>query len=170
MSYKIKKIKCGKVDRWSFGRIKKIIDMPYLIEVQKRSYDNFLKEGIKEVFKDFSPITDYSNKLELEFLDYTLENEYKYSVKECKDRDATYSSPLKVKARLTVKDTGKILEQMVFMGDFPRMTENGTFVINGAERVVVSQIVRSPGVYTKSAPDKNGVERFETTVIPNRGV
>ncbi len=143
--------------------------MPYLIEVQRDSYDTFIREGISEVFQDFSPITDYSGKLELEFLEHTLDGTCKYTIKECKERDVTYTSPLKVKVRLTVKDTGKMLEQTVFMGDIPKMTEKGTFIINGAERVVVSQLVRSPGVYTKGELDKNGVMRYGTTVIPNRG-
>ena len=169
MSQKIHKIKCGKTERWSFSKIKHILDMPYLIEVQRDSYDTFIREGISEVFQDFSPITDYSGKLELEFLEHTLDGTCKYTIKECKERDVTYTSPLKVKVRLTVKDTGKMLEQTVFMGDIPKMTEKGTFIINGAERVVVSQLVRSPGVYTKGELDKNGVMRYGTTVIPNRG-
>jgi len=169
MSQKIHKIKCGNAERFSFSKIKQIIDMPYLIEVQKKSYDNFIAEGIKEVFADFSPITDYSGKLELEFLEHTLEDVSKYTIKECKERDVTYTSPLKVKVRLTVKDTGVMQETIVFMGDLPKMTDKGTFIINGAERVVVSQLVRSPGVYTKGELDKNGVMRYETTVIPNRG-
>ncbi|MDD3946422.1 MAG: DNA-directed RNA polymerase subunit beta [Clostridia bacterium] len=170
MSQRIHKIKRGNVERWSFSKIKDILEVPYLIEVQKKSYDIFLKQGIREVFDDFSPITDYSGKLELEFLEHYLDGECKYSVKECKDRDATYTMPLRVKIRLTAKETGKMLEQVVFMGDFPRMTENGTFIINGAERVVVSQLVRSPGVYTvKGATDHGTSTRFDTTVIPSRG-
>ena len=169
MSQKIHKIKCGNTERWSFSQIKHIIDMPYLIEVQKDSYDRFIESGIKEVFEDFSPISDYSGKLELEFVEHTLEGTCKYSVKECKDRDITYTLPLKVKVRLKIKETGEMKEQVVFMGDFPKMTEKGTFIINGAERVVVSQLVRSPGIYTKNEQDKNGVDRFFTTVIPNRG-
>ncbi|MFW5780276.1 MAG: DNA-directed RNA polymerase subunit beta, partial [Bacillota bacterium] len=169
MSQKIHKIKCGKVDRWSFSQIEPILEIPYLIEVQKNSYEKFVNQGIREVFDDFSPITDYSGKMELEFLEHTLEGTCKYSVKECKDRDITYTSPLKVKVRLTIKETGEMKEQTVFMGDFPKMTDKGTFIINGAERVVVSQLVRSPGVYTKGSPDKNGVMRYDTTVIPNRG-
>ncbi len=169
MSQKIHKINCGNTERWSFSKIKHILDMPYLIEVQRDSYDTFIREGIKEVFQDFSPITDYSGKLELEFLEHTLDGTCKYTIKECKERDVTYTSPLKVKVRLTIKDTGKMLEQTVFMGDLPKMTDKGTFIINGAERVVVSQLVRSPGVYTKGEYDKNGVMRYGTTVIPNRG-
>lgn len=169
MSQRIHKIKCGNTERWSFSKIKHILDMPYLIEVQKQSYDTFINEGIKEVFDDFSPITDYSGKLELEFLEHTLDGACKYTIKECKDRDVTYTSPLKVKVRLTVKETGQMQDQIVFMGDLPKMTDKGTFIINGAERVVVSQLVRSPGVYTKGEQDKNGVMRYATTVIPNRG-
>ena len=170
MSQRTHTVKRGDVERQSFGKIKETIDIPYLIEVQKNSYEAFLKQGIREVFDDFSPITDYSNKLELDFLEHTLEGDCKYSVKECKDRDATYTTPLRVKVRLTVKETGKMMEQTIFMGDFPKMTENGTFIINGAERVVVSQLVRSPGVYTdKGIPDKNGILRYKTTVIPSRG-
>ncbi len=170
MSQRIHKIKRGKVERWSFGRIKEILELPYLIELQKNSYENFLSKGIREVFDEFSPITDYSGKLELEFLEYYIDGECKYSVKECKERDATYTMPLKVKVRLTSKETGKMIEQIVFMGDFPRMTENGTFIINGAERVVVSQLVRSPGVYTvKGVSDSPAAPRYDTTVIPSRG-
>ncbi|MBO4539729.1 MAG: hypothetical protein J5781_05585 [Clostridia bacterium] len=169
MSQRTHKIKCGNTERWTFSKIKPILDMPYLIEVQKKSYDNFLKEGIGEVFKDFSPITDYSGKLELEFLDHTLDGVCKYDINECKERDVTYTFPLKVKVRLTNKETGEMKENTIFMGDLPKMTENGTFIINGAERVVVSQLVRSPGIYTKGERDKTGVMRYFTTVIPNRG-
>ena len=170
MSERIHKVKRGNVERWSFGKIKEIIDIPYLIEVQKNSYEAFVNQGVREVLDDFSPIVDYGNKIELEFLDHSLSGECKYSVKECKNHDATYTVPLKVKVRLTVKETGVVKEAEVFMGDFPRMTENGTFIINGAERVVVSQLVRSPGVYTaKGVADKNGTLRYETTVIPSRG-
>ncbi len=169
MSQRIHKIKCGNTERWSFSKIKHILDMPYLIEVQKQSYETFINEGIREVFDDFSPITDYSGKLELEFLEHTLDGACKYTIKECKDRDVTYTSPLKVKVRLTVKETGQMQDQIVFMGDLPKMTDKGTFIINGAERVVVSQLVRSPGVYTKGEQDKNGTMRYATTVIPNRG-
>ena len=170
MSERIHKVKRGNVERWSFGKIKEIIDIPYLIEVQKNSYEAFVNQGVREVLDDFSPIVDYGNKIELEFLDHSLSGECKYSVKECKNHDATYTVPLRVKVRLTVKETGVVKEAEVFMGDFPRMTENGTFIINGAERVVVSQLVRSPGVYTaKGVADKNGMLRYETTVIPSRG-
>ena len=170
MSERIHKVKRGNVERWSFGKIKEIIDIPYLIEVQKNSYEAFVNQGVREVLDDFSPIVDYGNKIELEFLDHSLSGECKYSVKECKNHDATYTVPLRVKVRLTVKETGVVKEAEVFMGDFPRMTENGTFIINGAERVVVSQLVKSPGVYTaKGVADKNGTLRYETTVIPSRG-
>ncbi|HKL73711.1 MAG TPA: DNA-directed RNA polymerase subunit beta [Clostridia bacterium] len=169
MSESMRKIMCGKTERVTFSRIKHNCEMPNLIEVQKDSYKEFIEKGIEKVFNDFSPITDYSAKMELEFLEPNLDGVCKYTTKECKERDATYTSPLKVKVRLTVKDTGKMIEQTVFMGDIPRMTEEGTFIINGAERVVVSQLVRSPGVYTKSNLDKNDITRYHTTVIPNRG-
>ncbi|MDR2266332.1 MAG: DNA-directed RNA polymerase subunit beta [Christensenellaceae bacterium] len=167
MFQRIHKVKRGQVERWSFGKIKDILDIPYLIEVQKKSYEAFLKKGIRDVFADFSPIVDYSGKLELEFLEHSIDGECKYNVNECKDRDATYTMPLRVKIRLTMRETGKMLEQTVFMGDFPKMTENGTFVINGAERVVVSQLVRSPGVYT-TISEKNSAA-YATTIIPSRG-
>ncbi len=170
MTQKIHKVKRGNVERWSFSKSKDVLQIPYLIEVQKTSYDSFINQGIREVLDDFSPITDYSNKIELSFLEHSLSNESKYSVKESKNRDATYTTSLRVKVRLTVKDTGKVIDSDVYMGEFPKMTENGTFIINGAERVVVSQLVRSPGVYTaKGVADKNGILRYETTVIPSRG-
>jgi DNA-directed RNA polymerase subunit beta len=157
----------------TFSKIKDIIEIPYLIKVQKDSYKNFIDSGIGEVFRDYSPITDYIGKLELSFLGYSLQGTPKYTVKECKDRDATYAVPLKVLTRLTCKDPdGNVtahIDQEVFMGDFPLMTESGSFVINGAERVIVSQLVRSPGVYCDEQLDKNGVPRYKTTVIPNRG-
>jgi len=159
----------GTTERRDFSKIKNVLPIPYLIEVQKDSYSGFLGEGIDEVFKDYSPIVDFSGRLKLEFLSHRLDGEPKYSVKECKDRDATYSVPLKVKARLTKVETGEVIEQEVFMGDLPMMTDAGSFVINGAERVIVSQLVRSPGVYNDRVLDKNGVPRFATTVIPNRG-
>ena len=169
MSQRIHKIMCGRTERWTFSKIKHILDMPYLIEVQKKSYDAFIRNGIKEVFDDFSPITDYSGKLELEFIGHTTDGPCKYSIDECKERDATYTFPLHVTVRLTFKDTGVMQEKNIFMGDIPKMTDKGTFIINGAERVVVSQLVRSPGVYTVSSLDKNGVPRYSTTVIPTRG-
>ena len=169
MSQRIHKIMCGKTERWTFSQIKHILDMPYLIEVQKKSYENFIKTGIKEVFEDFSPITDYSGKFELEFVNHTTDGPCKYSIDECKERDATYTFPLHVTVRLTYKDTGVMQEKNIFMGDIPKMTDKGTFIINGAERVVVSQLVRSPGVYTVENIDKNGTPRYNTTVIPTRG-
>ena len=144
--------------------------MPNLIEVQKDSYNWFLKEGMKEVFDDISPISDYGGRLSLEFVDFTLcEDEVKYSIEECKQRDATYAAPLKVKVRLHNKEKDEISEHEIFMGDLPLMTETGTFVINGAERVIVSQLVRSPGIYYGIAHDKIGKRLFSCTVIPNRG-
>ncbi|MEG2678267.1 MAG: DNA-directed RNA polymerase subunit beta, partial [Oscillospiraceae bacterium] len=146
-----------------------ILEMPNLIEIQKKSYRWFLTEGLKEVFRDVSSITDYTGNMVLDFIDYTLEEKSKYSVTECKERDATYAAPLKVKVRLVNKETGEVKEQEIFMGDFPLMTESGTFVINGAERVIVSQLVRSPGIYYDLAFDKTGTKLFSTTIIPNRG-
>ena len=143
--------------------------MPNLIEVQKNSYNWFLEEGLKEVFRDISPITDYTGNLVLEFIDYRLEDKVKYSVEECKERDTNYASPLKARVRLINKETGEVKEQEIFMGDFPLMTEQGTFIINGAERVIVSQLVRSPGVYYAMTHDKTGKELFSSTVIPYRG-
>ena len=144
--------------------------MPNLIEIQKNSYNWFLNEGLKEVFKDVSGITDYTGNLVLDFLDYHLDSDKpNYSIAECKERDATYSAALRVKARLLNKENGEIKESDVFMGDFPLMTDSGTIVINGAERVIVSQLVRSPGVYYKMEYDKTGKELFSSTVIPNRG-
>ena len=162
-------VKMGRITRMSYSRIKEVLDMPNLIEVQKKSYEWFLEEGLREVFRDVSPIVDYTGNLILEFVDYTLEDNPKYSVEECKERDATYSAPLKVNVRLINKETGEVKEQEIFMGDFPLMTDNGTFIINGAERVIVSQLVRSPGVYYSVKIDKTGKKLFSTTVIPNRG-
>ncbi|MBQ2824916.1 MAG: DNA-directed RNA polymerase subunit beta, partial [Clostridia bacterium] len=165
-----KPVKLGKSERVSFANIEEVIQMPNLIEVQKKSYQWFLDEGLKEVFKDMSEISDYSGNLILDFIDYTLDVDHpNYSVIECKERDATYSAALRVTARLLNKETGEIKESNVFMGDFPLMTDSGTFVINGAERVIVSQLVRSPGVYYKMDHDKTGFELFSSTVIPNRG-
>ena len=169
MSQRIHKVMYGTTERQDFSRIKDVLAIPYLIEVQKDSYWNFVKDGIKEVFRDYSPIVDFAGKLKLEFLDHTLEGTPKYSVKECKDRDTTYALPLRVKTRLTNQETGEVVEQEVFMGDFPLMTESGSFIINGAERVIVSQLVRSPGVYSEKSLDRNGTPRYKTTVIPNRG-
>ena len=159
----------GKRTRMSFSKIKEIADVPNLIELQVDSYKWFIEEGLKEVFDDISPIGDYTGNLVLEFLDYSLDDKPKYDIEECKDRDATYCAPLKVKVRLINKETGEIKEQEVFMGDFPLMTEKGTFIINGAERVIVSQLVRSPGVYYALERDKTGKKLISSTVIPNRG-
>jgi DNA-directed RNA polymerase subunit beta len=153
----------------SFGKIKDVLPIPYLVEIQKNSFEAFFETGIKEILDDFSPMTDFGNRLELHFLDYRFDGQPKYGLRECKDRDATYSVPLKVRVRLVNKETGEIIENEVFMGDFPLMTDNGSFVINGAERVVVSQLVRSPSVYCDKVQDKNGIDRFNTTVIPGRG-
>lgn len=163
-------VQLGRNTRMSYSKIDEVLDMPNLIEVQKNSYKWFLEEGLREVFRDVSPIMDYTGNLILEFPDYKLEDDNpKYSVEECKERDTTYSAPLKVKVRLINKETGEVKEQEIFMGDFPLMTDNGTFVINGAERVIVSQLVRSPGIYFSSKLDKTGKQLFSTTVIPNRG-
>ncbi len=162
-------IKVGNRTRMSYSKINEILDMPNLIEVQKRSYQWFLEEGLKEVFEDISPIQDYTGNLILEFTDYTLDDNPKYSVEESKERDVTYAAPLKVKVRLINKETGEVKEQDVFMGDFPLMTDNGTFIINGAERVIVSQLVRSPSAYYSETIDKTGKRLHSAQVIPNRG-
>ncbi len=157
--------------RRSYARITEVLDLPNLIEVQSSSFEWFLNKGLKEIFEDFSPIQDFTGNLVLEFFDYTL-GEPKYSVDDCKERDANYAVPLKVRVRLINQETGEVKEQEVFMGDFPMMTKNGTFIINGAERVIVSQLVRSPGVYFKKQPDptgSTGKELFSATIIPNRG-
>lgn len=163
-------VKVGRRTRMSFSKIKEVVEMPNLIEVQLDSYKDFLEEGLKEVFEDVNPITDYTGNLVLEFIDYKLDHDnIKYSVEECKERDSTYAAPLKVKVRLVNKETGEVKDQEVFMGDFPLMTEQGTFIINGAERVIVSQLVRSPGVYYVETIDKSGKKLYSSTVIPNRG-
>ncbi len=163
-------IKTGKSFRMSYSRQKEVLEMPNLIEVQKDSYQWFLDEGLKEVFDDISPIADYSGHLSLEFVDFTLcEDDVKYTIDECKERDATYAAPLKVRVRLHNKETDEINEHEIFMGDLPLMTKTGTFVINGAERVIVSQLVRSPGIYYGIAHDKLGKKLYSATVIPNRG-
>jgi len=163
-------VQVGKRTRMSFSKLKEVGEMPNLIEVQLDSYQWFLKEGLQEVFEDINPIMDYTGNLNLDFVGYKLEeDQVKYSVEECKERDATYAAPLKVKVRLLNNETGEVKEQEVFMGDFPLMTEQGTFIINGAERVIVSQLVRSPGVYYDTSRDKTGKELFSATVIPNRG-
>jgi DNA-directed RNA polymerase subunit beta len=159
----------GKCERMSYSRIKEVLELPDLIEVQRSSYEWFLKEGLKEVFEDISPIQDYTGNLILEFVDYDMDEEPKYSEEEARERDVNYSIPLKVKVRLINKETGEVKEQEVFMGEFPLMTEKGTFIINGAERVVVSQLVRSPGVYFADEFDKVGKKLYSSTVIPNRG-
>ncbi len=161
--------KFGNVERRTFSKTKSVQPMPYLIEIQRDSYDAFIEEGISEVFEDFSPITDYSDRFEVYFLDHKLSDKPKYDEKECRDRDATFAVPLKVKVRLVNKVTGEIIDQEVFMGELPKMTANGSFIINGAERVIVSQLVRSPGVYNDFAYAKSGRKMFNTTVIPNRG-
>ena len=167
---RIKPVKSGKGIRMSYSRQKEVLEMPNLIEVQKNSYQWFLDKGLKEVFDDISPIADYSGHLSLEFTDFSLcEDEVKYSIEECKERDATYAAPLKVKVRLINKDTDSISEHEIFMGDLPLMTATGTFVINGAERVIVSQLVRSPGIYYGITHDKLGKKLYSATVIPNRG-
>lgn len=162
-------VKYGYTERVSFSRIPQVLELPDLIAVQKDSYNWFLKEGLKEVFDDSSPISDYAGSMVLEFVSYYMEDKTKYSEEEAKDRDASYSSPLKAKVRLINKETEEVKEQEVFMGDFPKMTDNGTFIINGAERVIVSQLVRSPGVYFNMEIDKSGTKLFSSTVIPNRG-
>ena len=167
---RIRPITNGKSSRMSYSRQKEVLQMPNLIEVQKDSYQWFLDEGLKEVFRDISPIADYSGHLSLEFVDFTLcEDDVKYTIEECKERDATYAAPLKVRVRLYNKEKDEINEHEIFMGDLPLMTATGTFVINGAERVIVSQLVRSPGIYYAIAHDKIGKELFSSTVIPNRG-
>ena len=165
-----KVIKLGKNTRRSYSKIDEVLEMPNLIEVQKNSYKWFLEEGLREVFKDVSPITNFAENLILEFTDYTLdESAAKYSLEECKERDATYAAPLRVKVRLINKETGELKEQEIYMGDFPLMTDQGTFIYNGAERVIVSQLVKSPGIYYASDYDKAGNLLFTATVIPNRG-
>ena len=167
---RIRPIKTGKSFRMSYSRQQEVLEMPNLIEVQKDSYQWFLDEGLKEVFDDISPIADYSGHLSLEFVDFTLcEDDVKYTIDECKERDATYAAPLKVRVRLHNKETDEINEHEIFMGDLPLMTKTGTFVINGAERVIVSQLVRSPGIYYGIAHDKLGKKLYSSTVIPNRG-
>ena len=166
---KVKDVQHGKTTRKSFARINEILEVPNLIEVQKKSYQWFLDEGLREVFADTASITDYTGNLELSFLDYSMDEEPKYSVEECKARDATYATPLKVRMRLRNKETGEIKEQEIFMGDFPKMTDAATFIINGAERAIVSQLVRSPGVYFGKEYDKTDKLLLSATVIPYRG-
>lgn len=161
-------VKVGKRERWSYSRIREVLDMPNLIEIQQNSYRWFLDEGLRDMFRDISPIQDFTGNLVLEFVDYSL-GDAKYQVEECKERDVTYAAPLRVKVRLINKETGEVKEQEVFMGDFPLMTDKGTFIINGAERVIVSQLVRSPGVYYAEQIDPSGKKLYGATVIPNRG-
>jgi len=165
----VHEVEVGKNVRLSYSKIKEVLDMPNLIEVQKDSYKWFLEEGLKEIFHDISPIRDHAGKLVLEFFDYRLDYNSKYSVEECKERDTKYAAPLRVSVRLINTETGEIKEQEIFMGDFPLMTEQGTFVINGAERVIVSQLVRSPGIYYEFERDKTGKPLYSSTVIPYRG-
>ena len=163
-------VKAGKGLRMSFSEAKEVLEMPNLIEIQKNSYNWFLTDGLKEAFDDISPITDYAGHLSLEFMDFALcKDEVKYTIEECKERDATYAAPLKVKVRLINNDKDEISEHDIFMGDLPLMTDTGSFVINGAERVIVSQLVRSPGIYYDVTHDKIGKELYACTVIPNRG-
>ena len=166
---KVKPVKLGKTERMSFSHIDEVISMPNLIEVQKNSYQWFLDEGLKEVFHDIGTIEDYTGNLALSFVDFRLDKEPKYSIKECKERDVTYAAPLRVTARLLNKETGEVKDQEIFMGDFPLMTDAGTFVINGAERAIVSQLVRSPGVFYGHAKDKVGNDLYSATMNPNRG-
>ena len=166
---KVKPVKLGKTERMSFSHIDEVISMPNLIEVQKNSYQWFLDEGLKEVFHDIGTIEDYTGNLALSFVDFRLDKEPKYSIKECKERDVTYAAPLRVTARLLNKETGEVKDQEIFMGDFPLMTDAGTFVINGAERAIVSQLVRSPGVFYGHDHDKVGNDLFSATMNPNRG-
>ena len=165
----VKPIQLGKTQRMSFAKIHEVIGMPNFIEIQKKSYQWFLDEGLKEVFRDVSAIEDFTGNLVLDFVDFRLDNTPKYTIKECKERDATYSAPLRVTARLLNKLTGEVKEEEVYMGEFPLMTDSGTFVINGAERVIVSQLVRSPGVYFDLTKDRTGKSMFSGSLIPNRG-
>ena len=165
----VKDERLGKNTRKSFAKINEVMKIPNLIEIQKNSYQWFIDQGLKEVFRDVAAITDYSGNYVLDFTDFSMEDEPKYSIAQCKARDATYAKPLRVTARLLNKETGEIIENEIYMGDFPLMTESGTFVINGAERCIVSQLVRSPGVYYNMSHDKTGKELYATTVIPNRG-
>jgi len=164
-----KEVPVGRNTRMSFGKINEVLQMPNLIEVQKNSYNWFLNEGLQEVFRDVAAITDFTGNLQLSFIDYRIDDTPKYTIAECKERDATYAAPLRVRARLWNQETDEVTSSEIYMGDMPLMTESGTFVINGAERVIVSQLVRSPGVYYDFTRDKSGKSLFTTTVIPNRG-
>ena len=165
----VKDVMFGKTMRKSYAKYEEILQIPNMLKVQKDSYQWFLEEGLREVFKDVGTITDFSGKLELSFLDYTMEDKPKYTIEECKERDATYAKPIKVRVRLRNTETDEIKEQEIFMGDFPVMTNGGTFVINGAERVIISQIVRSPGMYYGHEVDKAEQHTYTATVIPYRG-
>ena len=166
-----KPIKVGRKERMTFSKINEVSEMPNLIDIQTKSYKWFLEEGLKEVFDDISPIRDYTNNLVLEFIDYSLSEPPKYEQEECKERDVTYAAPLKVRVRLVNNETGEVKEQEVFMGDFPLMTEKGTFIYNGAERVIVTQLVRSPGPYFSAETDKykSNIKLYSSQIIPNRG-
>ena len=163
-----KPVQTGDRTRYSFGKIKEVLPMPHLIDLQRKSYEWFMSDGLNEIFRDISPIKDFNGNLELSFQSFEI-GEPKYTIEECKERDASYSAPLNVNVLLLYKDTGEIKESRVFMGDFPLMTPTGTFVINGAERVIVSQLVRSPGVYYDKIMDPSAIFLYGTTVIPNRG-
>ncbi|MEG0571181.1 MAG: DNA-directed RNA polymerase subunit beta, partial [Oscillospiraceae bacterium] len=165
----VKPVQLGTNTRMSFAKINEVLEMPNLIELQKNSYEWFVNQGLKEVFSDVASITNYTGNLVLDFVGFRFDRIPKYSVEECKERDVTFAAPLKVTARLLNKETGEVKEQEIFMGDFPLMTDSGTFVINGAERVIVSQLVRSPGVYFSDSYDKTGKKLYASTVIPNRG-
>ena len=158
----------GKRTRYTYARIKEVMDMPHLLDIQRNSYEWFLKEGLQEIFQDISPIQDFTGNLVLSFEDFSL-GEPKYALDECKERDVTLAAPLRVNVRLINRETGEIKEQEVFMGDFPLMTDTGTFIINGAERVIVSQLVRSPGAYYGETIDATGKKLYNATIIPNRG-
>ena len=165
----VKDVMYGKTMRKSYAKYEEILEIPNMLKIQKDSYQWFLETGLREVFKDVGTITDFSGKLELSFLDYTMEDKPKYTIEECKERDATYAKPIKVRVRLRNTETDEIKEQEIFMGDFPVMTNGGTFVINGAERVIISQIVRSPGMYYGHEVDKADQHTYTATVIPYRG-
>jgi DNA-directed RNA polymerase subunit beta len=165
----VKEQKLGQNVRMSFSKSRNTLELPNLVEIQTKSFRWFVEEGLGEVLRDVSPITDYSGNLQIDFIDYSLDSKPKYTIEECKERDANYAAPLKVNVRLTNKQTGEVKQTDIFMGEFPIMTETGTFVINGAERVIVSQIIRSPGMYYADAIDKSGKETFNATIIPYRG-
>ena len=164
-----KPVQVGRKERMTYAKINEVGEMPNLIEIQTKSYDWFIKEGLKEVFEDISPIRDYADNFTLEFVDHSLDDTTKYGEEECKERDVTYAAPLRVQVRLINKKTGEIKDQEVFMGDFPIMTNKGTFIYNGAERVIVTQLVRSPGAYFSVETDKSNNKLFSSQVIPNRG-